>query len=69
MSIENDPRSEHVYAHPYFLRGVNHERQRIISLLETEDLHALYLFPQGIHAENCHVCAAIALIKGENYEH
>lgn len=42
------------------------ERERIIALLETKDLHAMYLFPQGTHAENCHVCAAIALIKGEN---
>jgi hypothetical protein len=30
----NDPRNEHLIAHPHFLSGIEHERERIIALLE-----------------------------------
>lgn len=55
MSTENDPRCEHIYAHPYFLRGVGHEQKRIIELLEKQSLIGKYSFSH-----------AISLIKGEH---
>lgn len=32
--MDNDPRAEHILAHPYFIRGAKQERQGIIEQLE-----------------------------------
>lgn len=34
----NDPRNEHILAHPHFLSGIEHERERILNAIE-ENIH------------------------------
>jgi len=50
----NDPRNEHILAHPHFLSGIEHECERITALLKSA----------VISAEDANYL--IALIKGEN---
>jgi hypothetical protein len=33
--MDNDPRAEHILAHPYFIRGAQHERDQILNLMRT----------------------------------
>lgn len=30
----NDPRNQHLIAHPHFLKGIEHERERILKILD-----------------------------------
>jgi len=67
-----DPRTEHLVTHPHFIKGIEHERDRIIALLKFAVIIALLDAVVAEHQETCRcrICAglsdAIALIKGEN---
>ncbi len=39
----DDPRSEHILAHPYFLRGIEHERERILKAIEENNHHFVWI--------------------------
>lgn len=46
--MDNDPRAEHILAHPYFIRGAQHEREQILNLLRSH----LEASSKVIYAEN-----------------
>jgi hypothetical protein len=70
----NDPRNQHLIAHPHFLKGIEHERERIIELIDG----CPRINGQEWHVENVMTCEGrcdfdvadyqnrlIALIRGE----
>jgi hypothetical protein len=63
-----DDRFQHFAAHPYFLMGAKHERNRIIVILKA-NLHCDFINSDILgnfdHSEHCEACALIELVNGD----